>query len=135
MFLVNSENSKKYFPMGSYKKNTMWYDAHNSSASLHFIKYELSMNVAYSCNCVLWSYILMSCCWRHSKSTSSGAPVHILFVNISFIYSYDLIILFMHVLCFWSVTPLKPSSPIPQLLPKIFFLSISRVLFLNLRSN
>lgn len=117
-------------------RKTLWDMMHTvSSASLHFIKCELSMNSAYSCNCVFMKLCIFVLLLKTFKVYQYWSLRWHSFCE-SFIY---LLLWFEHFIhayyMFWSVTPLVPSSPIPQLTPMIFFFSISWILFLNLMST
>lgn len=105
-----------------------------SSASLHFIKCELSMNSAYSCNCVFMKLCIFVLLLKTFKVYQYWSLRWHSFCE-SFIY---LLLWFEHFIhayyMFWSVTPLVPSSN-SSTNPNDFFSSISWILFLNLMST
>lgn len=102
-------------------RKTLWDTTHTvSSASIYFTKCELSMNSAYSFNCgfmklcidvLLLKTFKVYQYWSFSWHPFCEAFIYLLLWFEHFIHAYYV---------FWSLTPLVPSSPIPQLSPMIF---------------
>lgn len=83
-------------------RKTLWDMTHTvSSASLHFIKCELSMNSAYSCNCVLMKLRIDVLLLKTFKVYQSWSLSWHSFCESSiYLLLYGLSISFMHITCF-----------------------------------